>query len=142
MNIQTIKTKIENLKTQQSHLVFSIETARAKVRTINDQIKILEEVIGIQRVIPRSKKRDPKSERGRNNAATFEILSAATHPMTGDNVRKMWPSDLKIQSVYPTLNNLTKKRKIDRIQIERDGRKPCYAYTIKGRVKAEHLGKP
>ena len=159
MNIQTIKTKIENLKTQQSDLVFSIEATQAKVRTINDQIEILEEVIGtvtnLRRASRTVKRRKPKlkkingspSRTGRNNAATFEILSAATHPMTGEDVRKVWPADLKPQSVYPTLNDLTKRLKLDRTKIvtpkSTGGSKVRYAYTIRGRsfirgrIKAE-----
>lgn len=137
MNIQTIKEKIRELEGQKSPHLFSIEIAQVKVRTITDQIKILEEIIGIQSAPRTRKERVPKVGRGRNNSAMLEILSSATSPMTANEVRKMWPSDLKPQSIYPTLNDLTKKRQIDRITVARDrGKRSCFAYAIKGRIQS------
>jgi hypothetical protein len=122
MNIQTIKDKIRELEGQKSPHFLSI-------KTLDDQVKILEEIVGIRSAPRLPKKRGPK---GRNSSAMFEILAAAASPMTANDIRQLWPAHLKTQSVYPTLCDLTRKRKLDRIQVERDGRKPLYAYTIRG----------
>lgn len=141
MNIRTIKEKIHTLERQKNPFILSIEAAQARIQTLTDQIKVLEEVAGIQSAPRLLKKRDPKVRTGKNSSAMLKILSSATSPMTANEVRKVWPADLKPQSVYPTLNDLTKKRKLDRTQVIRSGRKPLYAYTLKGSIREEALWK-
>ena len=127
MNMRTIREKIKDLEERKAPYIDSIEITQARIQTLTDQIKILEEVLAISVTPRRRKERGPNAFRGRNNSAVLKILANATSPMTSKDVQKVWPKDLKPQSVYPTLNDLTKKKKVNRI-----GEKP-YTYTLKDR---------
>lgn len=140
MNLATIQAKISELELRKQPYQTSIDIATEKIGIVNGQIKILHELIGTTPITRRDKGSGFKVKRGANFSNALRIIGNATEPMTANDVRQQWPDELKVQSIYPTLKDLTKRRKLDRVQVTRDDRKPCFGYMLKGKIQARHLG--
>lgn len=146
MNLATVKSLIETLELRKAPHQATVNSAKEKIKKLDHQIEALHELLGTTPAphLPSRKlvRGGAKVARGSNDAAALEIIGRAKAPMTAEDVRAFWPGHLKPQSIYPTLKDLVfRKRKLDRIQVSRDiGKKPCFAYMIKGKLEARHMG--